>query len=66
MSRRAIVAALEALEAGDQWGATEILLSALEDGPSECPYVCETCGLGFEWPGPLDHHERFSHWREAA
>jgi len=66
MSRLAIVAALEALEAGDQAYAVEILLGALEDGPSDRPYVCEACGLGFQWPGQLDHHQRFSHWQAAA
>jgi hypothetical protein len=59
------VVVLEVLENGDQAGAVEILLGALEDGPSERPYACE-CGATFEWPGLLDHHRRFAHLEEAA
>ena len=59
--RLAIVAALEALEVGDQDYAVSILLGALEDGPTEQPYACPTCELTFRWPGELDHHQRFSH-----
>ena len=66
MSSAAIIRALDALEAGDQNEAVAILLGALEDGPTERPCVCPECGLGFEWPGLLDHHQRFSHWAEAA
>jgi len=61
VSRLALVAALEALEVGDVSHATEILLGALEDGPTARACRCPVCGLGFEWPGLLDHHLRFSH-----
>ncbi len=61
--RLAVVAALEAFEAGDDGLAVAILLSALEDGPVECRHTCE-CGVSFAWPGELDHHQRFAH--EAA
>jgi hypothetical protein len=71
VSRLAIVAALEALEAGDQTYAVEVLLTALEDLNPEVKSPqgprgvrCETCGLRFEWPGLLDHHRRFSHWSD--
>ena len=50
-----IVSALEALEAGDQALAVEILLGALDDGPSERAFQCE-CGASFEWPGLIDAH----------
>jgi len=61
--RLAVVAALEAFETGDQALAVAILLGALEDGPSERRYRCG-CAASFEWPGELDHHQRFAH--EAA
>jgi hypothetical protein len=51
----AIVAALEALGAGDVPEATAILLGTLEDGPTERRFACE-CGARFEWPGLLDRH----------
>ena len=60
----AIVAALEALEDGDQRHAVEILLAALEDVPRPVGVRCGTCGLRFEWPGLLDHQQRFSHWTD--
>jgi hypothetical protein len=65
MSRLAIVSALEALEAGDVELVVAILQGALEDGPTERPYLCE-CGASFEWPGLLDHHRRFAHEERAA
>ena len=54
--RLAIVAALEALEAGDVRYAEAVLLGALEDGPGERGCKCPECGLGFEWPGQLHEH----------
>lgn len=65
MSRLAIVAALEALEVGDQALAVAVLLGALEDGPSERPYRCRVCGLSLAWPGLRDDHERFAHALES-
>jgi hypothetical protein len=58
--------ALDALELGNVWEATESLLAALE---VELPrrFACPTCDLRFTWPGELDHHLRFSHrYAEAA
>jgi hypothetical protein len=52
----AITAALEALEVGDVRHAEAVLLSALEDGPTERRCKCPECGLGFEWPGQRDEH----------
>jgi hypothetical protein len=51
----AIVAALEALDAGDTRYAVEILLGALEDGDTWKPCRC-ACGVGYRWPGELDAH----------
>lgn len=63
----AVVSALEALEAGDQNLACEILLSALEDGPRERRYVCPDCGVLYEWPGLRQAHQLAAHeWQEAA
>jgi hypothetical protein len=62
----AIVAALEALESGDQRLATDILLSALEDGPTALTFPCRTCGQRFEWPGLRDAHELHAHELRAA
>jgi hypothetical protein len=53
--RAAIAAALEAIEVGDYWLATDILLGALEDGPRARPFLC-ACGQAFEWPGLRDAH----------
>jgi hypothetical protein len=68
VSRLAIVRALEALEDGDQAGACEILLSALEDvepvGAGR--YRCRACPAEFRWPGERDHHEQFGHLEAAA
>lgn len=58
---RAIVAALEALEAGDVALCESILLGAREDGPRERRYVCPECGLGLQWPGELDAHRERVH-----
>jgi hypothetical protein len=62
----AVVAALEALEAGDQALAREILLGALEDGPSERRFTCPDCSASFEWPGLLEQHRQLAHDYEAA
>ena len=61
----AIVAALEALEVGDQGLAVAVLLGALEDGQTERRYRCE-CGASFEWPGLLDAHLLAAHEIEEA
>jgi hypothetical protein len=52
----AIVAALEALEAGDVDLCAAILLGASEDGPSERPIACPYCQARFEFPGLRDSH----------
>jgi hypothetical protein len=57
----AIVAAVEALEAGDVDYAVAILLGALEDGPAERRHICRECGTGFEWPGLLVQHQELRH-----
>jgi hypothetical protein len=63
--RLAIVSALEACEVGDYRYAVEILLTALEDDrPRARSFVCP-CGPSFEWPGLLDHHQRFAHPNEV-
>jgi hypothetical protein len=64
--RGAIIRALDALEIGNQWEATEILLAALEDVDIPRRYECPKCGLRFCWPGELDEHLRWSHWEAAA
>lgn len=60
MSRIAVVAALEALEAGDEPLAVAILSGTLEDGPVCDPHQarrrCPTCKRGPLWPGEIDHH----------
>ena len=65
MSRLAITAALDALEAGDQDHAVAILLGALEDSPVSDPHgrrrPCPECGPPLRWPGELEHHRRVSH-----
>jgi hypothetical protein len=66
MSVRAIVAALEALEAGDLAEAEAILLGALEDGPSARRYQCPVCPLRLEWPGQLEDHLLNVHGVAAA
>ncbi|MDQ5821691.1 MAG: hypothetical protein M3540_09635 [Actinomycetota bacterium] len=52
----AIVAALEALEAGDVPLCEAILLGALDDGPTERPISCPYCPATFAWPGLRDTH----------
>lgn len=63
--RVAITAALEAVEAGDQALAVEILLGALEDGlvcdPEDRRRRCPECGLGPLWPGQLEQHRLVVH-----
>ena len=62
MSHLAIVAALEALDAGDVDYCAAILQGALEDAHSERCYPCPVCGDRFEWPGLLTaHRDRTSH-----
>ncbi|HWQ24756.1 MAG TPA: hypothetical protein VNK94_11680 [Gaiellaceae bacterium] len=61
-ARIAVLQALEALEAGDQWLAVDLLLE-LADELDEAPVAhrceCTHCGQRFEWPGLLDaHHVR--------
>lgn len=72
--KAAIQTALEALEVGDYDYAVAVLLAALENGvdelsdsgPVRLRCVCPECGLRLEWPGLLDHHARFVHWRAEA
>jgi hypothetical protein len=59
--RCVIIAAIEAIAAGDIAEAKTILSGALEDGTITRPYPCPICGLRFCWPGELDHHQRFVH-----
>lgn len=70
MSRLALVAALEALEVGDQRLAVDILLAAIEDDGERVERVrCDACGLGFTWPGLRAAHRAGgcpAAWREAA
>lgn len=71
MTYLAIVAALEALGAGDYGLVEAILLGALEDEPRghgtmPRPAPCPVCGMGFTTAGLLDHHLRFSHGQDAA
>ena len=55
MNLAAIYAVLDALEAGDQALAVEILLSIIEDGVRSRPYACE-CGAAFSWRGEGEAH----------
>jgi hypothetical protein len=82
VDRLAIVAALEALEAGDLRLLEGILLGALEDDVHEswapgsnatststrsrASCECSTCGQTFEWPGLRDKHEQLAHGLEDA
>lgn len=59
--RLAVVSVLEACEAGDYGHGVEILLGALEDVDRPPGVRCEICGARFQWPGLLDHHQRFAH-----
>ena len=56
--RAAFVAALEALEVGDQASAVEVLLAAVEDGevhnPGRRRRRCESGAV--LWPGELQYH----------
>lgn len=63
--RAVIVRALDALELGDPREAEAILLSVLEDGPSEPRLRCDLCSWTGKWPGELDDHRRIFH-AEAA
>jgi hypothetical protein len=56
VARVAVVAALDALEVGDQREATSILLNALEDGVTVHRCRCPFCSWTGEWPGLLDGH----------
>jgi hypothetical protein len=61
MSRTAIVAALEALDAGDVAEATAILLGALEEldfarARKRRRYHCPYCPADYRWPGELERH----------
>jgi hypothetical protein len=60
-TRGSIVAALEALGVGDINHATQLLLSALEDGSTAHAYRCRRCTQTFEWPGLRSHHELLVH-----
>lgn len=66
--RLAIVAAVEALEAGDTRLAVEVLLDALEESDRPAKrHACPRCGVPFAWPGQVDAHLRVVHaWSEAA
>jgi hypothetical protein len=66
MRQLAVVAALEALEAGDVALAEAILLAAREDGPSRPHRVCPECGLRFDWPGQREAHVLNVHGLEEA
>ncbi len=61
MISRAIVAALEALEAGSLREAEAILLGVLEDGSSARGCQCPVCRLRLEWPGRVEEHLRNVH-----
>lgn len=66
MSRRALVAALEALEAGDQELLAAILLGALEDVDTVQLFKCRACDARFRWPGLRDAHQLLAHGLEDA
>jgi hypothetical protein len=58
----ALVAALDALEVGDQREATLILLAVLhEDGDTVHRSRCPFCSWTGEWPGLLDAHILHAH-----
>jgi len=71
VSRLALIAALEALEAGDTRLAVDVLLGAVEEidnrpaRNSKRP-ACPSCRLAFEWPGQVEDHLRLVHPREEA
>jgi hypothetical protein len=63
-----IVGALEALAAGNVRLAESILLGALEEAEDRIVvgrgrHRCADCGAVFDWPGELDHHRSWSHWK---
>jgi hypothetical protein len=66
-----IVRLNEACEDGDLELARAIA-RGLEETLTEANYTppprftCEKCGLRFAWPGELDDHLGFSHWKAAA
>lgn len=62
----AVSAALEALEAGDQRHAVEILLSAQEEGRRLVQLVCPECDLDCRFPGQLEEHRARVHGVAAA
>jgi hypothetical protein len=66
MRQSAIVAALEALEAGDVELCEAILLDAREDGLSRREHVCPECGLHFDYPGQRAGHLLNVHGAEEA
>jgi hypothetical protein len=69
MSRLAITAALEALEAGDQRLAVDVLLDLLEEAdspPASHRNVCPHCRAAFPWPGLLAQHLDVVHFEERA
>lgn len=65
MNRLPIIAALDALEAGDQDLAVAILLEALEDAsapPSGArTFSCPECRVDYEFPGLLEQHRILFH-----
>jgi len=65
--RAAVVAALEALGAGDVDEAILILDGVLEDVSVQRRFCCSRCPASFEWPGELDAHAlAHDHFSEAA
>jgi hypothetical protein len=64
--RAAVVAAIEALEVGDQRAVCAILLAALEDGPVlPEPWSCPHCpGASYPWVGLLERHMVVVHGEE--
>jgi len=61
MTRTALVAALEALDAGEVAEATAIMLGALEDldfaqARRRHRYHCPYCPADYHWPGELERH----------
>jgi hypothetical protein len=66
-----IIRAREALEDGDVAYAAAILSDLEDDLAAEEPeqlfrFACSRCSVRFRWPGELDHHQRFTHFAEAA
>ena len=68
-NRLPIIAALDALEAGDQDLAVSILLDALDGAatPSGArTHTCPDCQVDYEFPGLLDQHRILFHALEDA